>query len=841
MKNHIYFILLIAIINGNLYSQRIPGRGVDMPALSEIFGMVIDSISLTPLEYASVSLIHAQSDEIISGRLTDKNGYFSITDISFGKYHIAVEFIGYSRKVIRDIAVFPQGGAGTKQNLGTIALKVSPVNLAEVEVIGEESQFIQTIDKQVFNVGKNLASSGGTGADVLRKIPTVDVDIDGAVTIAGDANVTVLIDGKKSGLSGSQRRGEVNNIAASMIEKVEVITNPSAKYDPDGVGGIINIILKRGSFEGYNGTVSMLAGEYEKINLNGNVNYRNGYWNIFSNLNLNTGNFFGNGLREFQYIYTANTDSLFQTTERLNTPKNASIRIGGDVYPSKTSTLGYTFTYSANDDRSEEGINNVVNTINDGNNIDIQIFETEDGTHFDHSLSYNNDFDSKGKKLKAEIKFEQENESKIQTGKLSAVQDYTAVNDDTKNDEDNKSFMGSLDFENTFNEKFSVETGGKADIHSYGSTLNYLLQPYSNQYDENIFAAYIIGAYNLNHRFSLKAGARLESVKTQAVLKKEDAEAALDSTNIITEIFDLALEQSPYENPYTSIYPSVFLLYKLSEKQNIQFGFSKKVNRPMRRTLSPFPQNTNDITRIRTGNPYLDPEYSDVVEIKYWNNYGLINLNTGLSYKLTRDAIMWWDRDYIEFDSTSYEILTADNSNNSINIGGDLTLLYRPMPLINLMISGWMWNAKTYGNGESDLNGTSQGYFLRSQLTAGTPGIVRIELSIGGRGKMKMNTGTMPATLSTDLGIQKSFLNNKLSVTLKVNDVFNSRKFRINTENTITNPVTNEVFTQLMYAERQREQRFVALSLEYSFGKQQKKKWDRNQYENGGGGIDMDY
>ncbi len=813
-----------------------------MPAIGEIYGIVIDSASQKPIEYASISLIDPESNEIVTGGLSDRDGFFMIEEIPLGHYNLSIEFIGYASRIIESISLFPGEGGAIKQDLGTTQLSISAVNMAEVDVIGDESQFIQTIDKQIFNVGKNLASSGGTGTDVLRKVPTVDVDIDGVVTIAGDANVTVLIDGKKSGLTGTQRRGEVDNIAASMIEKVEVITNPSAKYDPEGVGGIINIVLKRGAFEGFNGSVSGLAGQYNKMNLNGNVNYRTDNWNLFTSTNYSTGDRIGNGIREYQYIYSDKRDSLFQNTERIRTPRNISIRLGADVYPSKTSSLGYTFTVADHKDLSEESIDYIVNTINPESIGEIHFTEHDDGFHMDHSFYYNNDFNKKERKLKAEVDFSWEEDDVHQHSGSEAQHDHSDVSEETDAEEANNSLEISVDYEDKLYDGLSIETGGKIDLRSYGTTLNYLMQPYENKYDEDIFAAYFIGAYDLNHRLSIKAGARFEKVNTNSILEKSNSDNAIDSTNVLITLFENALSKSPFENPYSSVYPSAYLIYKLSEKQNIQFGYSKKVNRPRRRTLSPFPQNTTDLTRIRVGNPYLDPEYSDVMELKYWSNSRKMNLNMGLSYKLTKDAIMWWDRDYVEFDSTSYEILTSDNSENSENVSGNMTVIYRPMPLMSIMLSGWAWDSRTFGNGESDLNGNSQGYYLRSQLTLNIPTIARVEFSMGGRGKMKITTGTIPGNLRADLGIQKSFMENKLSVTLKVNDLFDSGKFKINTEYLVRNPITNEDFTQLMYAERQRDRRFVSLVLNYNFGKQQKKKWDRSQFERGGGGgMDMDY
>ena len=278
--------------------------------------------------------------------------------------------------------------------------------------------------------------------------------------------------------------------------------------------------------------------------------------------------------------------------------------------------------------------------------------------------------------------------------------------------------------------------------------------------------------------------------------------------------------------------------------QTIQFGYSQKVNRPGRRTISPFPRNTYDISRIRNGNPYLDPEYSDGAELKFSSNSRKLNVNAGLSYKLVKDNIMWWDRDMVEFEGDVYEILTADNSENSESMGSSLILNYRPMPLVSIMLSRWGWSNRTYGNGESDLNGDSKGAYNRGMVTLNIPRVVRIELTVGGRGRMEFTTGSSPGNFSADIGLQKSFLDNKLSVTLKLDDVFDTKKFVINTENIITNPITNEVYSQLMNAERRRGQKYVSINLNYNFGKQQKKRWNRRSFgggRGGGGGMDMDY
>ena len=834
-------ILLILYTPKELNAHEGHKKKEKMPAIGVIQGSVTDSSTGAPIEYASISIVDNHDGDVVTGGLSNKDGSFNISEIPLGQYVVIVEFIGYSKKEIGPLKIFPGnmvGGEGKiKHFLGEIPLKISSVNLDAVEVIGDESQFIQTVDKQIFKVGKNLTASGGTGFDLLRKVPTVDVDIDGEVSIAGDANVTILIDGKRSGLTGSNRRGVVDNIQVSMVEKVEVITNPSAKYDPDGVGGIINIVMKRGSFDGFNGSISGMVGEFEKRNLNGNMNYRSDKWNIFAGASSQSGNNIGKGYRNFTYNYSDSSTSLKQNTLRVKNPANVGLRMGGDYYPSTSSTISYTYSFNDHNETTNEELEYLspFSRLIKSNSEDV-------GNHHDHSLSYENKFGTNDRKLSAGIDFNFEEDDVVQNSFL--IDDFGSGITDTDFKEKNESQTFRVDYEDGLSDRLSIETGIKATLKSFSTDYNYLEQLYINNYEEDIYAAYASFTYDFTDRFGIKAGARFEQVETNASLEPSSNNIAPDSVNIISTIIDNAIEDSPYKNPYTKVYPSIFLIYKLSPMQTIQFGYSQKVNRPGRRTISPFPRNTYDISRIRNGNPYLDPEYSNGAELKFSSNSRKLNVNAGLSYKLVKDNIMWWDRDMVEFEGEVYEILTADNSENSESMSSSLILNYRPMPLVNIMLSRWGWSNRTYGNGESDLNGDSKGAYNRGMITLNIPRVVRIELTVGGRGKMEFTTGSSPGNFSADIGLQKSFLDNKLSVTLKLDDVFDTKKFVINTENIITNPITNEVYSQLMNAERRRGQKYVSINLNYNFGKQQKKRWNRRSFgggRGGGGGMDMDY
>jgi len=821
----IYRIILLFLLITFSFGQW-PGAGGKMPAIGVLRGSVTDSISGQSLEYTSISLVNMRSNEVVTGALSDKMGKFNIREIPLGRYRAIVEFIGYSTKEISPLNIFPGEGGGIEQNLGNIQLQISSVNLAEVEVLGE-SQFIQTIDKQIFTVGKNLAASGGSGEDVLNQVPTVDVDIDGNITLRGDANVTVLIDGKKVGFD---RRSMVDNLQASMIEKVEVITNPSAKYDPDGVGGIINIVLERGALDGLNGSTSLSAGEYNKNNISGNLNYRADEWNILGNASYRTGERYGLGLREFDFLYFQPNDSiryLYQDTKRIRNSDNISFRFGGDLYPTPTSTISYTSTFNTRDQDSREIIETTRPIIN---RLDIQ--EYGDENEWDHSLSYENKFDTKDKKLNASVSYSygkenetEENLHKETNGNNTITKDYSTY----------KSTIASFDFENKFGESLALETGFKTTLKALDDDLFFQNGTYDYVYDENIYALYTTLGYELNERLGLKGGLRFEKVETIAKIVGDTTIA----TSITHFVINKAVKSGQFNNPYSHFYPSVFLNYQLTEKAQIQLGYSKRVNRPNTRSLNPFPRDMLDTTRIRNGNPYVKPEYSDVMEINFSTNSRKFNFNTGLSYKYTTDAIAWWDRDEIIYNNESYELLTTGNAESAKNLGGSIIINYRPMPLIGLMLTTWWWNSETTGGQyEDDMTGTSRGMFNRGQFTLNIPSVARLELSVSGRGTMKITSGTIPGNYGADLGIEKSFMNNRLSVNLKVNDLFNNRKFIIDTIQDYTD------YTQKMYAERKRGRRTASINLRYNFGKQEKKRWDRRNFGGrggGGSGMDMDY
>ena len=837
-KSITYIILIFSTM---LLSQR-GGRGgfnpANMPKIGVLQGMVVDSTSTNPIPYASISIINMRSNEVVTGGITDETGAFYIKEIPMGMYNVIVEFIGYEKINIGPIKLFPGDGGGVEQNLGTVAMELSAVQMEEVDVYGEIPNMIYTVDKRIFDAKKDMTLVGGTGSDALKKIPSVDVDIDGNVTLRGDGNVTILLDGRPM---RGDRRSMVEDLPADMIDRIEVITNPSAKYDPDGMAGIINIILKRGRFEGMNGSATITAGEYSRYNLSGMFNYRRDKFNFFTNGSYRLWNSSGGGNRLFQYIYPTTTNETRQRTEGYREPVSNNIKLGTDYYYDKNTMFTVAMTYKEYDKQNEEKVFYY--------NPDY-LFESEEfdmGTDLDFEFGYYKDFAQKDRKLVFEASSTINEDEGYEHGfsNLASSNTYTDDHvhseDDPYHKENNNNIIIKSDYTHPFGQSSKFEAGFKSTLKQFKTNQYYLHSIFDSNYEEDVHALYGTLLYNFTDQFGVQLGARAEQALTTAILgNKEPSDE--DTTNIFLYMMDNAVNQSPFNNDYFKIYPSVNMLYNLNPTQRVQFGFSKRVNRPRRRTLTPFPQSTNNTSFIRTGNPYLKPEYSDVVDLNFSSNSRKLTLNTGVYYSHLTDNISWWDRDYIVFQDTTYEVMGSDNAGQSERNGIEFFINYRPMPLIMFMMSLNTWNSRTYDSGESDLNGNSKGYFAWGSSMITIPMIGRLDISGRYRGPMKITTGEIRPSLTLNLSFQRKFVDDKLTMTIKVRDLLDNSNFSIATEEELIDQISLESYTRIMDADRRRDKRSISLSLSYSFGKmQQKRRMSGDREGFGGGGMDMSY
>ena len=834
----IYFILIFSTI---IVAQHGRGGGrfnpANLPKIGVLQGIVVDSVTTEPIPYASISVVNMRSNEIVTGGITDQTGSFNIREIPMGRYQLVIEFIGYEKVDIGPINLFPGDGGGVEQDIGRVAMELSAVQMEEVDVYGEIPTMIYTVDKRIFDAKKDMSLIGGTGSDALKKIPSVDVDIDGNITLRGDGNVTMLIDGRPM---RGDRRSMVEDLPADMIDRIEVITNPSAKYDPDGMAGIINIILKRGRFEGVNGSATISAGEYSRYNLSGMINYRRDKFNIFSNGSYRLWNSFGGGDRLFQYDYPTYTNEIRQETQGRREPISNNIKLGTDYYHDKKNMLTLAMTYKHHDKNNYEHVTYF--------NPDY-IFESDEFDHgkdIDFEFGYYKDFPQKDRKLVLEFSSSFNTDYGYEHA-FTNLNNYNVSGHDHKNEdpyheEDNRNVIIKSDYTHPFGKSSKFEAGFKSTLKVFKKNLYYLETPYDSDYNEDVHAVYGTLLNNFTDKFGVQLGARVEQVFNSASMGSGDSEHEEDTLNIFTAIMDDAINQSPFENNYFKVYPSINILYNLNPTQRIQFGFSKRVNRPRRWCLSPFPRSTNNVSFIRTGNPYLNPEYSDVVDLNFSSNSRKLTFNTGVYYSHLTDNISWWDRDYIVFQDTTYEVMSSDNAGESERHGVEFFVNYRPMPMVMFMMSLNSWNSRTYNSGESDLNGNSKGYFAYGNTMLTIPMIGRLDLSGRYRGRMKITTGEIKPSLTASLSFQRKFMDNKLTMTLKVRDLFDNSGFGIETSEVLEDLISGEEYIRSMEANRRRDKRSVSLSFSYSFGKMEQKrrfKGDREGFD--GGGMDMSY
>ena len=481
------------------------------------------------------------------------------------------------------------------------------------------------------------------------------------------------------------------------------------------------------------------------------------------------------------------------------------------------------------------------------------IFETEEfdkGTDLDFEFGYYKDFAEKDRKLvfEASNTINEDEGYEHAFSNLAASNTYTGDHvhseDDPYHKEKNNNIIIKSDYTHPFGQSSKFEAGFKSTIKQFKTDQYYLESIFDSDYNEDVHALYGTLLYNFTDKLGVQLGARAEQANTSAVINKQDSDehGNDDTTNIFLYLMEQALDQSPFENDYFQIYPSVNMLYNLNPTQRIQFGFSKRVNRPRRRTLTPFPQSTNNTSFIRRGNPYLKPEYSNVADLNFSSNSRKLTLNTGVYYSHLTDNISWWDRDYIVYQDTTYEVMGSDNAGKSERNGIEFFVNYRPMPFIMFMMSLNTWNSRTYDSGESDLNGNSKGYFAWGSSMITIPMIGRLDISGRYRGPMEITTGKINPSLTLNLSFQRKFIDNKLTMTIKVRDLLDNSNFSIETEEQLIDLISLETYTRIMDADRRRDKRSISLSLSYSFGKMQQKRRFKSDREGfGGGGMDMSY
>jgi iron complex outermembrane receptor protein len=789
----------------------------------KISGTVRDSASGKPILFATISLFN-QKDSLVTGTTSKTTGKFLIENVPAGKYYARVEYMGYSKKFVRDILMSPKSDELIKQ-LGNIYISKSAKTVGNTTVVKRKSVFINEIDKKVFNADQNITSTGGTAVDLIENVPSIEVDQDGNISLRGNTNVIILIDGRPSGLTGAGRQAFLESIPASSIDRIEIITNPSAKYDPDGMSGIINIILKKNKIKGSSGMVSTTLGTGGSYNFSSRYGYRNSKFNIYGNYSMNINNSWSDGGYD-RTTFGDTIEYLSQISDGNRYRESHLVKFGFDYYINQFNTL----YISANKGfGTRNGDQNVLyhNTDNNFNPLFSYLRSTEDlGDNFstDFSIGYVKKFNQKNHELTADLYYtnsERENDSEIGQFDQNSSTDLFDLNplyQNTERVDKNDIYTLQVDYTKPLAKNIKLETGYKLIYRNINNAfyseskdtgeLVYSPDTFLNNtfdYVEEIHAAYgILGTQR--GKLGLQAGLRVEQAFTTSTL--EDGES------------------DPFENDYLSLFPSAHIKYELTKSKELMLSYGRRINRPRTRSLNPF-ANQSDPFKLFKGNPFLKPEYINSYELGYSYYNKKFSFTSTVYY---RQTVNMMSRIKLFDSTTGISTVTYANFNEGSSYGLEMianvnpTKNWRMTLSTNTSASKFSTDNLTFGFDNSSTRFSSR---LMSTWTYNK----NHSLQISGfyRAPFDIPQGVIKGMYGVDAAYKVRLMKGKASLGFRVSDVFNIREFGYSTEDIFLKDDGNRKWlSQRAY-----------VSFTYNFGTQQRQTRRQKRNGNGNGGEDM--
>ncbi len=822
MKNKI--ILAIIILSFAFLAEAYSQRNKDV--VGSISGFVMDKSNGNPLESATIQVFKAKDSTLITGGATDKAGFFKIENVQGGKYNVLVSYIGYNSVYRKEVMIT---GKEKDVDLGTVNLTFSTEMTDVIEVVTEAPIMTMEVDKKVYNVEKDIVSQTGSATDVLKNIPSVTVDDDGNVSIRGSGNIKILINGKPSGLFGGDDNTVLENIPASTIEKIEVINNPSAKYEAEGIGGIINLILKQNKGFGYNGNLSISSGINDRYNINAGVNLKDEKYSLSLNYSWRkfTMTGIGDGYRE--NFFSDSLRFLDQSLDFNNKMQSHFLSAGFEYNFTKKHSLALTTGINFRDrernafEWSEfKNINNVINSLFSSRSID-----DESGKNIDLSLVHRLLFEKKGQELSSSLSYSRNTDDEVED---LTIQYFDANRNPLNNTPDlEKNDMNmkfnfvtfQSDYVHPLSEDSKLETGLKLNYRNILADQTYTYFDYINNiwapdvarnnnadYTDYIPAGYLIFS-NKYKNFSYKAGLRAEFTKVD---------------------FQIAQNNQNFSNDYFSLFPSLFLSQKLGKTDEVQLNYSRRINRPNMRFLNPF-IDYSDPLNLRQGNPYLNPEYINSLEAAYVKYLDFAIVTASVFFKNVNDPI----NRYRTVDSTGVSLTTFKNLGKTYNYGIEFISQASFTKWWNTNINFSYFKMDTEGNdGSKDFNNSTYSYTAKLMSNMAIPDLFDFQLSYNYMGRTVSAQGITEPFQSFDVAFKKDFFFKRLSLSLRISDLFNQQKFQFTTNGT-------GFISENM---RKRDSRMAMLTVTYRFGNDEsspgKKKKGQKENNNENEMNDMD-
>lgn len=749
---------MLLFFSNNLFAQT---------TVATVKGKVTDSLSSNPLEASSISFYEVDTKKLMDGIIVGENGDFSF-QLPFGRYYAVIEHTGY---ISFKTSEFVLSGAHPSHELPIIQLVSVATVLNEVMIQPKKSFMELSLDKRIFTVGEDLANAGGSASDVLSNIPSVSVDGEGNIKLRGSDNVRILIDGKPSGLISLKGAGGLQQLPASLIDKVEIITNPSARYEAEGNAGIINVILKKDKRQGFNGSLELVAGDPTNLGAAANLNYRHNKINFFVNYGIAYRDQPGKG-SSYQEVYGPDTTFITkqQTTNRLKGMNN-NIRGGLDYYFDEKSILTASYLFRRSDANRKSDIryeDYLFNTATSAGITTRTQDEDEKEPNSEYTINYKKTFAQKDHDLTATAQYIDNWESSEQL----FTQDYfnpngtpdasKSVLQQSLNDEFEKHWLFQVDYRKPVGKEGKLEAGIRSSFRDM--TNDFVVSERNNVgdfiplpgldnifvYNENIHSIYGILA-NKSKKISYQAGLRAEWTDVKTILEK---------TNDV--------------NPrnYVNFFPSAHLSYSLKEDNAIQISYSRRVRRPFYNDLSPFMTYT-DSRNFFSGNPNLNPEFSNVGEVSYLLDFDKGSLLSGVYYRNTKGKI---DR-IRRVDDKGNSVTLPENLVKENAWGAEFTGTWTPVEWWKLDMNLNFFHAAIDGsNILASYKASSYSWFARQTSKFSLPHTIELQVRGNYEAAQKTAQGRRMPVYYIDFSAGKDIFKGKGSLNVNVLDVFNSRR-----------------------------------------------------------------
>jgi outer membrane receptor for ferrienterochelin and colicin len=805
MNKFFLAITFIGLFITTINAQRPEAKQVN------ISGKVVDNETNQPLEYATIAFYSKQQNKIVTGGITDIKGNFKIS-VPTGVYNISIEYISFKAQTI------PNKRITSNENLGTFSLDIDAEALDAIEIIAERTTVEIRLDKKIYNVGKDLTVSGGTVSDVLDNVPSVSVDAEGNVALRGDGNVLILINGKPSGLVGLNSTDALQQLPAEAIEKVEVITSPSARYESEGTAGIINIILRRSKLQGLNGAITGNVGNPDAAGISGNVNYRTGDINFF-----NTSSYSYRETPGHSYIFTEFIQSgnfIDEKTDWVSVRKGLTSNMGLEWYLNDTASLTASVVFSDN--------NNERNSVNKLLQFDENLILTGESDRLDpelndsktiqYSFNFTKDFEKSGHKLTFDFQYEENNQNRFSKVVFNGIAtDVVATIDDQTQT------LFRLDYVLPIGENSQFEIGYRGDFDDKSTDYTVeLLNESTNEFevDTNLSNLFIYREY-INAAY-IQFGSKIDKFSYLLGLRMENSQITLDQPT-----------SGDFEKKnYTGLFPSINLNYELSEDENITLGYNRRLRRPYSFFLNPFPSRTS-LTNIFQGNPDLDPTYSGKFDLGYLNRLDKVTISSSLYYQHSINVMDW-----VSFETGEIVVINGINvpviKRSPVNLatndryGFEFNLNYNPTKKwrINSDFNFSQSITKGFFNGENfDSETLRWSIRINNKLTL--PGKIDWQTNMRYRGPSSDAQNIRKGNFSASMAFSKDLFKDKASIAFNIRDLLDSSLFQ------------GDIETDTFFSTREiqyRGGRTFNLSFTYRFN--QKKKRERSR--NGGGDFEFE-